>query len=105
MNLTKGKYAVLVVAHNGDGNATLSNPEKVTFKNNKITDTFYYYKVIDVEEDSNFDMTMKRVVAKFRLVVKDPTPRGCEDYEVLLHRRKLHLQRSYWIRMRQLQTD
>lgn len=74
MNLTKGKYAVLVVAHNGDGNATLSNPEKVTFKDNKITDTFYYYKVIDVEEDSNFDMTMKRVVAKFRLVVKDPTP-------------------------------
>ena len=63
-NLTKGKYAVLVVAHNGDGNATLSNPEKVTFKDNKITDTFYYYKVIDVEEDSNFDMTMKRVVAK-----------------------------------------
>ena len=74
MNLTKGKYAVLVVAHNGDGNATLSNPEKVTFKDNKITDTFYYYKVIDVEEDSNFDMTMKRIVAKFRLVVKDPTP-------------------------------
>lgn len=74
MNLTKGKYAVLVVAHNGDGNASLSNPEKVTFKDNKITDTFYYYKVIDVEEDSNFDMTMKRVVAKFRLVVKDPTP-------------------------------
>lgn len=74
MNLTKGKYAVLVVAHNGDGNASLSNPEKVTFKDNKITDTFYYYKVIDVEEDSNFDMTMKRVVAKFRLVVKDTTP-------------------------------
>ena len=64
MNLTKGKYAVLVVAHNGDGNATLSNPEKVTFKDNKITDTFNYYKVIDVEEDRNFDMTMKRVVAK-----------------------------------------
>lgn len=48
LNLSKGKYAVLVIAHSGDGNATLSNPEKVTFKDNKITDTFYYYNVIDV---------------------------------------------------------
>ena len=74
LNLSKGKYAVLVIAHSGDGNATLSNPEKVTFKDNKITDTFYYYNVIDVEEDSNYDMTLKRAVAKFRLVVEDHTP-------------------------------
>ena len=74
LNLSKGKYIVVVVAHNGDGNATLSSPEKITFKDNKITDTFYYYNIIDVDKASNYDMTMKRAVAMFQLVLKDHTP-------------------------------
>ena len=74
VSLDEGEYRLVVIAHNGKGNCSVSAPEKVKFASNKLTDTFYYYKVIDVEEDSNFDMTMKRVVAKFRLVVKDPTP-------------------------------
>lgn len=74
LNIPKGSYVVVVVAHNGDGNATLSSPEKITFKDNKITDTFYYYNTIDVDEASSYDMTMKRAVAMFQLVLKDNTP-------------------------------
>lgn len=73
-NLNKGKYAITVIAHNGEGNATISSPAKITFKDNKVTDTFYYYGELDVSDDTNYDLTLKRAVAMFRLVVKDPTP-------------------------------
>lgn len=73
-SLTKGRYAVVAIAHNGEGNATISTPAKITFKNNKVTDTFYYYGTIDVENDNSYDMTMKRAVAMFQLIVKDATP-------------------------------
>lgn len=73
-SLAKGRYAVVAIAHNGDGNATISSPSKITFKDNKVTDTFYYYGIIDAESDNYYDMAMKRAVAMFQLIVKDHTP-------------------------------
>ena len=74
VSIAKGKYAIVAIAHSGEGNATISSPSKITFKDNKVTDTFYYYGNIDAESDGNYNMNMKRAVAMFRLIVKDQTP-------------------------------
>lgn len=72
--LDEGTYNVLFLAHNGLGNATLTDPEKVTFKDNKVTDTFYYYGEITIEGEQDYEITLKRAVAMFRLAVNDNTP-------------------------------
>lgn len=73
-SLAKGSYTIVVVAHNGEGNATMTSPSKISFKDNKVTDTFYYYGDIEVDDNTKFDLTLKRAVAMVRLVVKDNTP-------------------------------
>ena len=59
-------------AHNGEGSATISSTEKVTFPNNKVTDTFYYYgDLVVTSEVQSYDLTLTRAVAMFRLVLTD----------------------------------
>ena len=61
-----------VIAHNGEGSATISSTEKVTFPNNKVTDTFYYYgDLVVTSEVQSYDLTLTRAVAMFRLVLTD----------------------------------
>lgn len=79
VNLAKGRYLLTVIAHNGEGNATISSPSKITFKDNKVTDTFYYYGEFDATDAANYDLTMKRAVAMFRLVMKDHTPQAVHN--------------------------
>ena len=43
LSLAAGTYQLVVIAHNCEGSATITSTEKVTFPNNKVTDTFYYY--------------------------------------------------------------
>ncbi len=43
LSLAAGTYRLVVIAHNCDGSATITSTEKVTFPNNKVTDTFFYY--------------------------------------------------------------
>lgn len=74
INIAKGKYDVVVIGHNGEGNCTITSPTKTTFKDNKVTDTFYYYGELDANENGSYSITMKRAVAMFRLIVKDTTP-------------------------------
>ena len=67
-----GTYKLVVMAHNCDGSATISSEEKVTFPNNKVTDTFYYYgDLVVTAEKQSYDLTLTRVVAMFRLVLTD----------------------------------
>ncbi len=73
-NLPEGTYQVVIIAHNGAGNATMTNPEKITFKDNKVTDTFYYYEEIEVSESKQYDVKMKRAVAMFRMQTEDNIP-------------------------------
>ena len=62
----------MVIAHNGEGSATISSTEKVTFPNNKVTDTFYYYgDLVVTSEVQSYDLTLTRAVAMFRLVLTD----------------------------------
>lgn len=72
LSLAAGTYKLVVVAHNCDGSATITSTEKVTFPNNKVTDTFYYYGDLVVSnEKQTYDLMLTRAVAMFRLVLTD----------------------------------
>ena len=72
LSLATGTYRLVVIAHNCDGSATITSTEKVTFPNNKVTDTFYYYGDLVVgTEKQSYDLTLTRAVAMFRLVLTD----------------------------------
>ena len=72
LSLAAGTYKLVVIAHNCDGSATITSTEKVTFPNNKVTDTFYYYGDLVVgNEKQTYDLTLTRAVAMFRLVLTD----------------------------------
>ena len=72
LTLAAGTYQLVVIAHNCDGSATITSEEKVTFPNNKVTDTFYYYGDLVVgAEKQSYDLTLTRAVAMFRLVLTD----------------------------------
>lgn len=72
LTLTAGTYRLVVIAHNCDGSATISSTEKVTFPNNKVTDTFYYYgDLVVTDAKQSYDLTLTRAVAMFRMVLTD----------------------------------
>lgn len=76
VSLTEGTYKVVAVAHNStEGNATISSTEKVTFANNKMTDTFCYCGDLVVgTEPVNKELQMQRVVAMVRLTINGTIP-------------------------------
>ena len=72
LSLAAGTYRLVVIAHNCDGSATITSTEKVTFPNNKVTDTFFYYGTLVVTDAlQSYDLTLTRAVAMFRLVLTD----------------------------------
>lgn len=74
VSLSPGTYQIVIIAHSGSGNCTVTSPDKITFANNKCTDTFYYYGTIDVTEPVNRNVELSRCVAMFRLQTTDPIP-------------------------------
>ena len=75
INLDAGKYRMVAIGHNGNGNCTISSPEKVKFYKNKMTDTFFYYgtfNVIDGEDTDDY-ILLKRAVAQFKIHITDAT--------------------------------
>lgn len=74
VSLADGDYQVVAVGHNGTGNATITSPDKVTFSNNKVTDTFCYYGDVSVTGNhQEFDIRLDRAVAMVRLKVDGET--------------------------------
>ena len=72
LTLAVGTYRLVVIAHNCDGSATITSEEKVTFPNNKVTDTFYYDgDLVVTDARQSYDLTLTRAVAMFRLVLTD----------------------------------
>ena len=71
LSLKEGRYLVVVLAHSCDGIATMTDPAKITFPNNKVTDTFWYSDSITVEQDCTYQLKLKRAVAMFRLQATD----------------------------------
>lgn len=77
ISLGTGTYKVVAVAHNStEGNATISSTEKVTFANNKMSDTFACCASLTVEDEEPIDqeLTLQRVVAMVRLTVTGTIP-------------------------------
>ena len=76
LNLEKDStYRIVIVAHNGLGAASFSSTDnKVTFKDNKMTDTFYYSQSFKATEGASYNAELKRIVAMFRLKVTDNMP-------------------------------
>ena len=74
VNLPAGNYTLVIIAHNGLGNPTFSSPSKITFKDNKVTDTFYYCQSLVVDGSKSYDITLSRAVAMFSLEINNATP-------------------------------
>ena len=72
LHLEPGTYRLVVLGHKGEGTATISTLDKITFPNNKMTDTFLYSNDITIgEDDVTLDVALKRVVAMFRLKLSE----------------------------------
>lgn len=77
LELDKGTYQVVVVAHSGEGNPQMSTPAEVWFTNaTGFTDTYYYYNASVVVGDGQqtIEVVLEHAVAMFRLVTSDPVP-------------------------------
>ena len=75
VSIAAGTYEVVVIAHNCDGSATITNEETVTFPSNLVTDTFYYYGTLTVsDQQASYDLELQRCVAMFRLKIADAIP-------------------------------
>lgn len=81
LSLAKGRYQIVVIAHNGEGGATLTSPTSIKFHKNKVTDTFYYYDELDVEDNRRQELVLKRCVAKFVLSIEDALPSALAQME------------------------
>lgn len=73
LTLPAGKYKILVLAYSGSKSATMTDVAKVSFSGG-MSDTFWYCKDIDLQSDTSEDITMKRIVAMFRLSLNDAIP-------------------------------
>jgi len=76
MTLEEGTYQVLVLAHSGSANPTMTTPEKIQFTNAiGFTDTFYHYGNITVtSEPQTHNITLNRVTAMLRFIINDEMP-------------------------------
>lgn len=72
--IPKGKYSFVFVAENGNAAPTISEPNTVTFKKNKLTDTYCYYGELDIKGKASYDITLKHCIAKLRVTLNDVTP-------------------------------
>jgi hypothetical protein len=73
VSLPKGNYEVVALAHNGNSNASTTKMNRITF-NGKVTDTFVYSDDINVSGNSDYQMNLKRCVAKILFTIKDKVP-------------------------------
>ena len=72
-SLSEGSYQLVIIAHNSDGTATVTAADKITFPNNIVTDTFYYYGTLTVGSgQQTYDLQLRRVVSMFRLALTSP---------------------------------
>lgn len=76
LSVTAGTHLLVVIAHNGTGKPTMTNPEKITFPSNKTTDTFFCTQQFSVSDGgtTNLNLNLKRAVAKVCFSPDDKTP-------------------------------
>ena len=74
-NLTVGQHKIVVIAHNGDKNPTMTNPESIAFSSNtqlKTTDTFCWAGQVNVtQQTGTIEVSLMRATAMIRLKLTD----------------------------------
>ena len=77
-----GTYQLVAFAHNGSSDVSVDANAVVT-PEGKLTDSFLYYKVLtlDEESDNSQSIVLDRCVAKFSLVHTDAIPEGASSVE------------------------
>jgi hypothetical protein len=74
-SLPEGSYTLVVIAHNSTGTCTFTTLDKITFKDNLVTDTYLYSGTLQVtKEAQTVEIGLHRAVAMFRLVLTDDIP-------------------------------
>ena len=107
VSLDEGEYRLVVIAHNGKGNCSVSAPEKVKFASNKLTDTFYYYGRLSVNEEACHHKHQPEA-SSWRLQVtyyRRNHSRRNQKHQVLLYRRQQHPGCNHRIRLREQPSD
>ena len=79
LSIPKGKYSFVFVAENGKDAPTISKINTVTFKKNKLTDTYHYYCEYDIKEKASYDITLHHSIAKLRVTINDATPQEIDS--------------------------
>lgn len=79
LSISKGKYSFVFVAENGNEAPTISKPNTVTFKKNKLTDTYHYYGEFDIKNKASYDITLQHSTAKLRVIINDATPHDIDS--------------------------
>lgn len=74
VSLPEGTYQMVVLIHSCEDNATITSPDRISFPNNKVTDTFAYFTDMVVSGNSDKEITVDRVVAKYHLTINDAIP-------------------------------
>ncbi len=74
MSVSEGKYTVVIIAHNGEGAATISSPQKIKFPHNKVTDTYSFCGEVTVEEKTEKTLTLLQTVAVVSLHITEKLP-------------------------------
>ena len=106
VSLDEGEYRLVVIAHNGKGNCSISAPEKVKFASNKLTDTFYYYGRLSVTADGA--TSHQPEASSWRLqgtYYRRNHSRRNQEHQVLLYRRQQHPGCNHRIRLREQPSD
>jgi len=82
--LPYGSYTLICLAHSSEGNATTTNPEKISFPSSYVTDTFLYCEEIEITEESApiQSLSLKRAVAKFEICMTDEIPENVSQLEI-----------------------
>lgn len=73
-SLSEGTYRLVMVAHSGAGNATITTPERISFKDNKVTDTYYHYRELTIGQPQQLDIELTHNVAMVRMVLQEDLP-------------------------------
>lgn len=76
VNLPYGRYRVLVLGYNGSRECTVASLNHISWADDYVPNTFLYQEEFTLNEESslNKEITLRHVVAAFRVMTEDVTP-------------------------------
>ncbi len=83
LNLPDGDYWIVIMAHSCTGAPTFTSPNKITFPNNKVTDTLYKYINFSVAGSTvqQQNVVLTRAVGAFRMTLPEDRPDDVSSFK------------------------